>query len=54
MPAAPGMPIYAELVERWLGAGRTVPGTDDREWTELVHRPTWPAAPRAGGPGASG
>ncbi len=49
-PRAPGMPIYAELAERWLGAGRTVPGAHDQEWADLVNHPAWPAARRAGAP----
>ncbi len=48
LPRAPGMPIYAELAERWLGAGRAVPGAYDQEWADLVNRPAWPATRRAG------
>ncbi|MBB5937872.1 hypothetical protein [Streptomyces zagrosensis] len=41
-PQPPVMPIYSELAEHWLAAGRTVPGVYDQEWIELVHRPAWP------------
>ncbi|WFB11019.1 hypothetical protein LRS74_31250 [Streptomyces sp. LX-29] len=36
------MPIYSDLVQRWASAGRTVPGSYDHEWAELMRRPPWP------------
>ncbi|WP_371479889.1 hypothetical protein [Kitasatospora sp. NBC_00315] len=41
-PDQPDEPIFDELARRWDGAGRTVPGRPDREWTSLVSRPAWP------------
>lgn len=35
-------PIFADLAQRWERSGRSVPGEDDREWAELVHRCPWP------------
>ncbi|WP_431046550.1 hypothetical protein ACQUSR_31785 [Streptomyces sp. P1-3] len=36
------MPIYMALVERWSSAGKTVPGTYDQEWADIMRRPAWP------------
>ncbi|MFC8450931.1 hypothetical protein [Kitasatospora sp. NPDC057223] len=38
----PDEPIFDELARRWDGAGRTVPGRPDGEWTTLVSRAPWP------------
>ncbi|MCQ4080101.1 hypothetical protein NGB36_05715 [Streptomyces sp. RB6PN25] len=35
-------PIFEALAERWERSGRSVPGEDDREWAELLHRCPWP------------
>ncbi|TVL89482.1 hypothetical protein CD790_26720 [Streptomyces sp. SAJ15] len=42
VPQSACVPIYSDLVQRWASAGRTVPGSYDHEWAELMRRPPWP------------
>ncbi|MEV7615893.1 hypothetical protein [Streptomyces sp. NPDC089799] len=38
-------PIYRDLVDRWAGEGRTVPGQRDPEWVRVATAPVWPSGP---------
>jgi hypothetical protein len=38
---SPDEPVYTRLVGEWQRRGRMLPGQRDREWVELVVRPSW-------------
>ncbi|AWK12846.1 hypothetical protein DDQ41_11215 [Streptomyces spongiicola] len=41
VPHPPDPPIYRDLLHRWAGAGRTLPGRRDHEWNRLAAAPAW-------------
>ncbi|MER5935600.1 hypothetical protein [Streptomyces sp. NPDC002054] len=41
----PDPPIYRDLIARWAGEGRTLPGRGDPEWYQVATTPVWPDGP---------
>ncbi|MFI5641853.1 hypothetical protein ACIA8H_31120 [Streptomyces goshikiensis] len=44
----PDPPIYRDLLARWTGDGRTLPGHGDPEWSRVITSPIWPSGPLFG------